>query len=356
MLGDATANFRATGLRIPWYSGPGNHDGEQYGTFATSRSFFDWITALGTGTLPGHPGAMMLDIPKSMGLIEFALAFGLGDVAKLNQAVAEAPKRTVPSNPNRALYTMHEFIQMHLDSPASPGPVGHGYTPANLANNTWYYTFDLSPQVLGIMLDTVNQGGGVGGSIGDKQLRWLEEQIQGVSSRYYDANGNVVRTQNPNRLVVLFSHHNLMTMDNFLPDPYDPIRHLAAKIISTLQRYPNVILWVNGHSHFNRVWAHVDESGQSGGFWEVNTASHIDYPQQSRTIEITDNQDGTLSIFGILFDHAAPPVPPPSAPYSHLDLASISRELSANDPAHQVPVQIGVESDRNVELVIQKPF
>ena len=33
------------------------------------------------------------------------------------------------------------------------------------------------------------------------------------------------------------------------------------------------------------------------GFWQINTASHADFPQQSREIEVMDNRDGTLSLF-----------------------------------------------------------
>jgi hypothetical protein len=68
-----------------------------------------------------------------------------------------------------------------------------------------------------------------------------------------------------------------------------------------------------------------------GGFWEINTASHVDWPQQSRIVEVVDNGDRTLSIFGTILDHAAPTAWPvnPSAP---LELAALSRELAANDP------------------------
>ena len=71
-----------------------------------------------------------------------------------------------------------------------------------------------------------------------------------------------------------------------------------------------------------------------------------------------DNGDGSLSIWGTLLDHAAPPVPGngdgPEA------LASISRELAFNDPdadngedGH--PDARGGEQDRNVELVVRDP-
>ena len=69
-----------------------------------------------------------------------------------------------------------------------------------------------------------------------------------------------------------------------------------------------MIAWVNGHTHSNQIWAHPrSEKGKVvGGFWEINTASHIDWPQQARLIEIVDNHDGTLSIFTTMIDHGGP--------------------------------------------------
>jgi hypothetical protein len=133
------------------------------------------------------------------------------------------------------------------------------------------------------------------------------------------------------------------------------VRLKAAEIEEILHRYPNVVLWVNGHSHYNRVWAHPDGSRKTPGFWELNTAAHIDFPQQCRTVEIVDNRDGTLSIFGILLDHMAPATPG-SLPTDPLGLASISRELAANDPLIPYSGQLGAPSDRNVELIVQTPF
>ncbi len=42
--------------------------------------------------------------------------------------------------------------------------------------------------------------------------------------------------------------------------------------------YPNVILWVTGHTHRNQALPPTRSagSGRRGGFWEVNTAAHID--------------------------------------------------------------------------------
>ena len=125
-------------------------------------------------------------------------------------------------------------------------------------NNTLYYTFTMGPEIVGIMLDTVNQSGKDSGSIGTIQADWLESQLQAYSSQHLDTSHQITTTANTDRLIVLFSHHNLLTLDNdtSLPGDPDPDKLLADEIEQLLLRYPNVILWVNGHSHVNRVWPH----------------------------------------------------------------------------------------------------
>jgi hypothetical protein len=180
------------------------------------------------------------------------------------------------------------------------------------------------------------------------------------SSQYFNDSGQIVSTDAPDKLLVIFSHHNLLTLNNdtsLVGDP-DPVKLLAADIEAIILRYPNVILWVNGHSHVNRVWAHRNFKSNTAlqtQFWEVNTASHIDFPQLSRSLEIVDNRDGTLSIFGILLDHLGP-AKARRRNFTVLDMAAISRELAANDPDFFLEFQLGAPADRNVELLINKPF
>jgi hypothetical protein len=82
-------------------------------------------------------------------------------------------------------------------------------------------------------------------------------------------------------------------------------------------------------------------------------------------IELFDNRDGTLSIFGTLLDHAANPQPtswPADGRSASVSLlATISRELSYNDPdAHNgedgEPDARGQDIDRNVELLLPHPY
>ena len=103
-------------------------------------------------------------------------------------------------------------------------------------------------------------------------------------------------------------------------------------------------------------------AARGAGFWEIATASHVDYPQQSRTIEIMDNRDGTLSLFGTILDSAAPaaaPAPGSALGFTSAQLASLGRTLSFNDPQRDAdeddPPREGRRADRNVELLVQGP-
>ena len=57
-------------------------------------------------------------------------------------------------------------------------------------------------------------------------------------------------------------------------------------------------MWIAGHRHMNVVKAFpsADESRPEQGFWQVETASLRDFPQQFRTFEIYLNGDYTVSI------------------------------------------------------------
>jgi metallophosphoesterase (TIGR03767 family) len=356
LLDGAIRGFEASGLEIPWYSTFGNHDGLLQGNVP--------------GELPG--GVAPLDAVATGPLKVTAVATAL-DPTDLSSALASLPGllqdptviadaglvRVVTADADRRAVTLADWIQRHLDSPDAPGPSGHGYTADMIASRQLYYAFPVSEAVLGISLDTINHGGYADGSLGDVQLAWLERQLIGAHSAYLDAGGTRVTTGSADRLVVLFSHHNLYTLGNPVPDPFTPTeaRRGFDVLQSMLRRFPNVVAWVNGHSHVNRITPVPDPTGQTGGFWEISTAAHIDWPEQARLVEIADNCDGTLSIFGTLIEHAGPAsveLTDPSTA-SVAQLASLSRELAANEPQASMAA-LGAPTDRNVELLIRSPF
>jgi metallophosphoesterase (TIGR03767 family) len=356
LLAAAIDRCATPGLDIPWYSTYGNHDG------------------LLQGNAPGElPAGVRPFDAVATGPVKITAVATAADPTDLRSAVSALPglvtdpavagdpglARVVTADADRAAADLATWIQRHLDSPATPGPVGHGYTADMIASRQLYYAFDVSEAVLGISLDTCNHGGYADGSLGDAQLAWLEQQLVGAHATYYDAAGTKITTAGDDRLVVLFSHHNVFTLENPFPDPFapdEPRRGFAA-LQELLRRFPNVVAWVNGHSHVNRVTPVPDPTGQTGGFWEISTAAHIDWPEQARLVEIVDNCDGTLSIFGTLIEHAAPASVALTSPAdaTPMQLASLSRTLSANEPQASMAA-LGTPTDRNVELLIDAPF
>ncbi|TDC62968.1 TIGR03767 family metallophosphoesterase [Actinomadura sp. GC306] len=341
LLDAARRPFQATGLRSPWYAVFGNHDGLIQGNLPVNPL----ISGLATG-------GIKIGAPADGGQAErLARMVSKGDAAELvrlsrEQGASGGLFRQVTPDWNRRLLSRAEVVAEHFKT--SKPLRGHGFTWANLRDGTAYYAFDKGI-VRGLVLDTVNQNGYSEGSLDKKQFAWLEAQLKAGSSRYFAPDGSPVRTAAKDRLFVLFSHHPIGSMENGLGGD----RVLGDEVKALLLRYPNVILWVNGHTHRNEVIPHTRQG--SGGFWEVNTAAHIDFPQQSRIVELADNGDGTLSIFTTILDSAGP------ASYGgRLDdpvrLASLARELAGNDWQDRDTERRGEAADRNVELLIPAPF
>jgi hypothetical protein len=208
--------------------------------------------------------------------------------------------------------------------------------------------------------------------VDDPQFRWLEDELAEATAA--------------DDLVILFSHHAIQSLSADVPDevappctapdehghdvnpgcdldPRDsqPI-HLGEDMTALLHRFPHVIAWVAGHSHVNDITPFSKPGG--GGFWMIRTAAEADWPQQSRLIELFDNRDGTLSLFGTILDHAgsatAPAGPADASSYDVDTLASVGRTLSFNDNQTGgacMPAACGEGSveDRNVELLLRDP-
>ena len=346
LLEAAVSPFESAGLDIPWYSTYGNHDGLVQGVVPTSPAL--------ESILVSH--RKMTGLPAGGGAGAFLVAVTSGSPEELARRFdsGEFPSREVTADESRRTLSPREWVQLHLDSPSAPGPSGHGYTEDHLDAPELHYRFEPAPGVLGISMDT---GGYYSGSIGESQLAWMEQQLQSASSRWFDLSGNEVRSGNDDRLIMVFSHFNHASMNTDMPNPARPgeRRVRGEEVVATLLRYPNVIAWVNGHHHVNAINPMPDPSGRGGGFWDINTASHVDYPQHSRVIEVSDNGDGTLSIHATMLEHAGP-ARVGRDDLSVTGLASLSRELSANDPQADLTARLGRPEDLNVELVIAAPF
>jgi metallophosphoesterase (TIGR03767 family) len=323
--------FDVPGVRAPWYSTYGNHDGLVQGNVNGVTLGVRQFDPVLTGSAKPIDFAAVPSPTQLQGFVaDPGALLGLAGQAGV-------PVRTVTADPARRAVAPSEWVDAHLASPTGP----HGFTEAHRTATNLDFTFPVAPGVLGISLDTVNHGGYADGSVGAAQLAWLDGQLAAAAGQ----------------LVVLFSHHNLGTIENTVPDPANPTDPRMGRdaLLAVLRTHPNLIAWVNGHTHVNRVNAVPDPTGVTGGFWEITTAAHIDYPEQSRVVEVVDNADGTLSIFGTVLEHAGPAAAV-AGDRSVLGLASLSRELAANDPQTDRLGKLGAATDLNVELLLRAPF
>jgi hypothetical protein len=95
-------------------------------------------------------------------------------------------------------------------------------------------------------------------------------------------------------------------------------------------------MWIAGHRHLNTVKAFVspDPARPEMGFWQVETSSLRDYPQQFRTFDIRLNSDYSISIVTVDVDPAVKKGSPAakSRQYSIAAQQIIQNNLTQNNP------------------------
>ena len=317
VLDRAQRPFQAVGLRVPWIGCHGNHE----------------ELCQGVGVMNAELAALMAGGRKPISVgegIEPATALDL--FVRKPEAFMAGPTIAVTPDASRAPLGFGGFIDGYIAAG------GHGFSAANRAEGRAYYVHD-TPQVRLIVLDTACAAGGADGCIDSDQLAWLDDRLAEV------------HTPNENRLVVVVSHHPLITMVNDRAEGGPR----AGELLAMLHRYPNVILWLNGHTHTNRVVAHGNREGVSAGFWEVTTASMVDWPTQARLVEIFNAGNGRIGIGCTILDHDG--AVDPDGAMTPLELAGLHRELAANDPlAGAGSYRSGTSADRNVILALPAPF
>jgi hypothetical protein len=374
LMNRAQNQFTATGLDVPGYVLFGNHDGLVQGNAWASKLFNQFaqgclkpIADQYPENADFNPNLLLslvtnpaLDVPGFIDLVE----------ANPDQFMA------VPPDPDRRLISKTEYMNIFK---ANNQDDGHGFDfidPAEAAasNGTaGYYAYSKNG-VRYITLDTHSEGGRIlvsdKGNLDTPQFEWFERELQEATER--------------SEVAVVFSHHAPESMSADVADenapscasvnPAEvvgcdgdprvstPIK-LKDDVIALMHKYPAAIAWVAGHSHENKI---IPYKGENGGFWSIRSAALVDWPKQNRLLQIFDNQDGNLSIFGTLIDHAAPvPAPPAGTNANTFDattLAATGRAIGYNDNQNGGehcgsidPCGAGTAEDRNVELLIKDP-
>ncbi|MGO4385750.1 TIGR03767 family metallophosphoesterase [Specibacter sp. RAF43] len=351
VLADASRLVSTEGANVPWYSGFGNHDQLAHGGVNQLETPLESFYAA-LSTLDRLP----LALPPRTTYEAFEQKLNSSTQPQIKKVLSTMPGQPVKGSAERRPASKTEFMSAHLINTGPHGPVGHGFTVDNVRTGLAYYRFQLAPGIVGLMLDTTDPTGGGSGSVDSRQAAWLEAELNKVSGVRYDQAGNRIRRQVEDQLVVLFSHHPSAVFGPLRSASADDGAITSAESIRDfLGRYPNVILWVSGHLHRNLVWARPSSYGDHG-LWEVNTASHIDFPQQSRSVEIIDNRDGSLSIAGVMIDHSDAVRLDYAKPFTSAQLAAFSAELALNVPDSGPAKRTGTAKDQNVELLLRKPF
>lgn len=401
LLEAAQQPFQAIGLDLPWYSAFGNHDALVQGN-SPDAYFGPREPVAGDATEQSNPafqniatGCVKPTSPPPTPSADF-----IGYLTTLTQA------EIVPPDARRCYLAKDEadplapapcnaggWIEQHFNSTGVPA--GHGFAPTAAldvdsqtagygrplvadAHDDGYYSFSPAVGLRFIVLDSITDECGVivcsEGSIDDPQFQWLE--------------GQLAQAQAMGQYVLTFAHHTLRTTrfpsvdeseypihygQRFDEDnPANPQNVSLVTLEDLFCANPNVIAHVVGHEHENAVRSHDCESkpptpgygSAQRNFWEVSTAAHLDWPQQSRTIELVDNQDGTMSLVLTMLDHEGHPNaggPKPSYDAKGQSgeqvqkLAGIARELAYNDYQNSRGSR-GDDADRNVIIVIDKPW
>jgi metallophosphoesterase (TIGR03767 family) len=344
--------FRATGLGLPWYSVFGNHDGLVQGNVPNNILFVQASTgcvkpvrlsraglaeaqALVAGGITAEERARIIQILQR-DLVETVLG----------PQLTRDRWRPVLRDARRRLLLPREYLELHFQTRGRPA--GHGYTRENAARGQGYYSFSPKPGLRFVVIDTVADSGDQG-NVDSAQFQWLDAELAAAEGR--------------RELVLVFAHHPIASMVNAAAGVHLGSGNCSSRpepIECLLHRHAGVIALVAGHQHRNRIEPHPRDRG---GFWEIVTASHTDWPQQSRLIDLVDNGDGTLSLLSTVVDHLSDPQAPRRPPrrgrlLSRAEvqwLASVGREIAYNDPQGS-PGRRGAREDRNVELLVGNPY
>jgi metallophosphoesterase (TIGR03768 family) len=309
--------YQAAGLdcSIPWYEAIGNHDqfwmGIGYPTEKVQK------TLVGSNVLNMAPNPLSANATEETGMYMGVVdgTTGYGEVIKGGPAKLFATPPTVVADPDRHALTtaasstalsctnyMSEFFN------TASFPKGHGFKQSNIENNSACYAFEPvkgMPVKVIVLDDTCKLTGPSGGPM-FYGGGWMD------AARYAWLTNELQLGQNAGQLMILAAHIPInpqadlfdtnLAPQQFYVTPKNqtqfPDCKTEAQMIATLHRYPNLILLMAGHRHMNTVTPQPspDPAHPENGFWEVETPSLRDFPQQFRTWQILRNSDNTISI------------------------------------------------------------
>ena len=295
---DYQDQFKATGLNstIPWFQTLGNHDHFYTGFLAPNDYFRN--TLIGTNIINlGYAFTNPLGLDSRgyyMGSLDgrtpYGNIIGVGTTGSFT-----SPPQVLAADPTRRSITESQWMAEFFNTTSSP--VGHGFSRSNVDTGFASYSFDPKANIpiRVIVLDdtqavtdpTNPESLGMGhASLDMARYNWLVNELD--------------RGQNESKLMIISAHIPIGVLPAGADAGWNQIAPITEQqFIAKLKTYPNLILWIAGHRHVNQITPFSSDDRVNHpelGFWQVETSSIRDLPQEFRTFEIVRNSDNTVSI------------------------------------------------------------
>lgn len=355
--------YQAAGLAksIKWYQVVGNHDQFWKGSTFWTEHLRD--TVVGSSVLNmGQQTTVPPNLPVMLngsgflagvvdGSIEYGTIINVGQVTSTNR-----PKR-VAADPNRRALTVNQWMNQFFNTTSKP--VGHGFTremvkgTALAACYTFYPKPGMPIKVI-VLDDTDKMDCSPYGCLDAPRYNWLINELESG--------------QTNDELMIICSHVPVWAY-GYQQDPktfWNADSYVSDEelVLQIHENYPNVVLWLAGHIHRNVITpqpanssAQPTDRDYGWGFWEVETPSLRDFPQEFRRFEIVVNSNReTISILVTDVDPAVNPAPLKDGSHSP---AYISRSYAlAAQQIFNIPLQQAGSTDLksgvcNAQLFIQ---
>jgi len=299
---DYQKSYQAAGLdkSIPWYQTLGNHDHFWIGSLPVDNGPRKDFRQTYIGDRVMAMGNVFADMTKVnsfdyyMGVLDGSTSYG--DIKYGGPVTDFKSSPKIVADPLRRSLKRDEWMKEFFTT--STNPIGHGFNLVDANNGFACYSFvpkSTIPLKVIVLDDTQREDDGSTdihghGFLDQARWDWLKKEL---------ADGDAA-----GQLMIIAAHVPInveltapTSEMGWWTDPQNAVT--LPDLIAELQSHPNLIMWLSGHRHLNTVKAFISPdpiNAPEKGFWQVETSSLRDFPQQFRTFEIYLNSDNTISI------------------------------------------------------------